>query len=107
MAKKRFDSINADELIAKHNGTAATLVRKLAGGEEPSGSPTLVGSANGTSTPSEAPRKRAGRPKSEPKKRTTIFIAEDLLAALRREKYENNKDATQVINEALRRYFGL
>ena len=111
MAKKRFDAINAEELIAKHNGgTAAGLVRKLVGGEEQHGAAAEERKATEASTSTATdnePKRAAGRPKSVQRKRTTIFIDEALLSALRREKYENGKDATQVVNEALRRYFGL
>lgn len=101
MAKKIIENINATDLIAKHNGgSAAQLVRKLVGGEEKQ-SAAPRGGATETSTA------KAGRPKTTQRKRTTIFIDEVLLASLRREKYEKGKDTTQVVNEALRRYFGM
>lgn len=102
MAKKIIDNIDAADLIAKHNGgTAAALVRKLVGGEDAKRGSTAPSTGEASTTA------RAGRPKTTQRKRTTIFIDEALLAALRREKYENGKDTTQVVNEALRRYFGI
>jgi uncharacterized protein (DUF4415 family) len=110
MAKKQIPNIDAGDLIAKHNGSkAASLVRRLVSEEEQTDAAPSAGTDGGASTKRERSesKRSVGRPKTTQRKRTTFFIDEELLEALRREKYENNKGATQVVNEALRRYFGL
>lgn len=109
MAKKQIPNIDAGDLIAKRDTRkASTLVRTLVGGEDTqTEAAPRAGKGGGASTTDKESNRYAGRPKTTQRKRTTIYIDEVLLDALRRERYENNKDATQVINEALYRYFGL
>ena len=113
MAKKQIPNIDAGDLIAKRETRkAATLVRTLVGGE---GQPAQEAApARGKAPKAEAStgkedgaKRGVGRPKTTQRKRTTFFIDEALLEAIRREKYETRKDATQIVNEALYRYFGM
>lgn len=71
----------------------------------------LVGSTAGRrSAPSAAPadgRRRPGRPASGiTKTRTTLFIEDGMLAALREAAYKSRRSITDIINEALRQYLG-
>lgn len=69
----------------------------------------LVGTPAGrrSSGKAAANHRRAGRPSSGiSKTRTTLFIEDGTLAALRAAAYESRRSVTDIINEALKKYLG-